>query len=450
MRRYHARWVVPVSSPPIRDGTVAVQGSRIAYVGPPAGAPPGEDRHLGEALLMPGLINTHTHLELTSLRGFLEGLPFREWVSTLHRAKVAVLDEQRLLDAARAGIAEGLKAGITCYADTCDSGVAIRAMREAGVRGIMYQEVFGPEPDRCDSALEELQRKIAFHHGSADSLRLVGVSPHAPYTVSDALYTAVARYAERERLPIAIHIAESADEHAMVCEAKGPFAEGWRARGIPVQRRGRSPLELVDRLGLLGAQTLAIHCVHADDADVALLRGSDTAIAHCPISNAKLGHGAAPVDRFLAAGLRVGLGSDSMASNNRMHMLEESRAAVMSLRVRMRSASVLSPAQALELATLGGARALGLDARLGSLEPGKDADMAAFPLGSAATAAEHDPAAAAVWSLGNGVASLVTVQGSELVRDSRILSEDPARDGRVLDTARALHHWKQDQGMSKD
>ena len=450
MRRYHARWIVPVSSPPIRDGTVAVQAGRIAYVGPRAGAPPGEDLHLGDALLMPGLINTHTHLELTSLRGFLEELPFRDWVSTLQRAKVAVLDEQRLLDAARAGIAEGLRAGITCYADTCDSGVAIRAMREAGVRGIMYQEVFGPAPGSCDSALEELQRKVAGHHEIADSLRLVGVSPHAPYTVSDALYTAVARYAERERLPIAIHIAESAEEHALVCKARGPFADAWLARGIPVEPRGRSPLDLVERLGVLGGQTLAIHCVNADDADVALLRGSNTSIAHCPISNAKLGHGAAPVDRFLAAGLRVGLGSDSMASNNRMHMLEESRAAVLSLRNRMRSASELPASQALELATLGGARALGLDARIGSLEPGKDADMAAFPLGSGASAAEHDPAAAAVWSLGNAVASLVTVQGTELVRDSRILSEDPACDERVEDTARALHQWKRDQGMSSD
>jgi 5-methylthioadenosine/S-adenosylhomocysteine deaminase len=206
----------------------------------------------------------------------------------------------------------------------------------------------------------------------------------------------------------------------------------------------------VERLGVLGRQTLAIHCVNADDADVALLRGSDTAIAHCPISNAKLGHGAAPVDRFLAAGLRVGLGSDSMASNNRMHMLEESRAAVMSMRIRTRSASDLPASEALELATLGGARALGLEARLGSLEPGKDADLAAFPLGSAATAAVHDPAAAAVWSLGNAVASLVVVQGTELVRDSRILSEDPARDERVRDTARALHLWKRDQGMSSD
>ncbi|HUF29893.1 MAG TPA: amidohydrolase family protein, partial [Gemmatimonadaceae bacterium] len=195
MRRYHARWILPVSSPPLNDGTVAVHGERITYVGPRAGAPPGEDRELGDALLLPGLVNAHTHLELTALRGFLEELAFPDWVAVLQRAKVAVLDSDRLLDAARAGIAEGVSAGITCYADTCDSGVALRAMREAGVRGIMYQEVFGPRPDQCNAAIEELALKIAAHRRDADSLRLIGVSPHAPYTVSDALLAAAARYA---------------------------------------------------------------------------------------------------------------------------------------------------------------------------------------------------------------------------------------------------------------
>lgn len=450
MRRYHASWVLPISAPPIRDGSVAVQGERIAYVGPRAGAPSGEDCELGDALLLPGLINAHTHLELTALRGFLEGLAFREWVNTLQRAKVAVLDVDRLLDGARAGIAEGLLAGITCYADTCDSGVALRAMREAGVRGIMYQEVFGPEPERCDEAFDQLALDIATHREGTDSLRLIGVSPHAPYTVSDALFARVARYAKSEGLPIAIHIAESAEEHALICEGSGPFAEAWRRRGIASGPRARSPIALLERLGLLGRQTLAIHCVNADEADIALLAESDTAVAHCPISNAKLGHGAAPLDRFLHAGLRVGLGSDSMASNNRMHMLEEARAAMLSLRIRRRSSSMLPAIQALQLATLGGALALGLEARIGSLEPGKDADLAAFPLHAAAPAAEHDPAAAAVWSLGNANASLVTVQGRELVRDSHLLSGDPALDMRVRDTARALHEWKRNQGMSSD
>lgn len=442
MRRYHAAWVVPVTSPPLRDGTVAVDGARIAYVGPRSSAPPGEDRELGNAILLPGLINAHTHLELTAMRGFLEGLSFREWIVTLQQAKVEVLDETRLLDSARAGIAEGLLAGITCYADTCDSGVSLRAMREAGVRGIMYQESFGPEPERADEMLDALVAKIDAHLRSTDALRNVGVSPHAPYTVSDALFERVARYAREENLPLAVHIAESGEEQALVCEGSGPFADGLRRRGIPVRPRARSPIALLERCGVLGRLTLAIHCVNADADDVAALASTDTAVAHCPISNAKLGHGVAPVDAMIRAGIRVALGSDSMASNNRMHLLEEARAAVLAQCAEHRSPCALSAIDALAMATIGGARALGLESRIGSLEVDKDADLAAFPLGAAATAAEHDAAAAPVWTLGHARASTVVVNGAELVTDGSLVREDPGVRERVLDSARALAEWR--------
>jgi 5-methylthioadenosine/S-adenosylhomocysteine deaminase len=448
VHRYHAAWVVPVTAPPLRDATVAVDGRRIAYVGPRAGAPPGEDVDLGEALLLPGLVNAHTHLELTAMRGMLEDLAFHDWIARLQRAKVAELDDDRLLDSARAGIAEGLRSGITCYADTCDSGVALRAMREAGVRGIMFQETFGPEPDRAPEALAALLEKLDAHRAYADDLRGLGVSPHAPYTVSDALFERVADLASANRLPLAVHIAESREEVEFVRDGAGPFARGWERRGIAVAPRARSPIALLERLGVLGARTLAIHCVHADGADIEVLARQGTAVAHCPISNAKLGHGLAPVARMLAAGVRVGLGSDSMASNNRMHILEEARAAALVQHLATASPSGLTAADALALATIGGARALGLDDRIGSLEAGKDADLAAFPLGAAGPAAEHDPVAAAVWALGGAAAQLVTVAGRPLVAGGVLLAADPQLDGRVRETARALAAWGAAQGMS--
>jgi 5-methylthioadenosine/S-adenosylhomocysteine deaminase len=431
-----------MTAAPVPNGTVAVEGNRIAYVGTRAHAPPGEDRELGSAILLPGLVNAHTHLELTVMRGFLEGLAFRDWIVTLQRAKLAVLDTDRLLDSVRAGIAEGLRNGITCYADTCDSGVALRAMREVGVRGIMYQEVFGPEPEQCDESMAALAEKITAHRGHEDALRAIGVSPHAPYTVSDALYERVARYASDENLPIAVHIAESAAEQALVCDGAGPFADGWRRRGIPTAPRARSPIELLARLGVLGSRTLAIHCVQATEPDIASLASSDTAVAHCPISNAKLGHGIAPISDLMRAGLRIGLGSDSMASNNRMHLLEEARSAVLAQNVRQSSPCALTAEDALAMATIGGAKALGLDDRIGSLEPGKEADLAAFPLGDAAAAAEHDPIAAAVWSLGNATASTVVVNGVELVLDGVLLNHDPDVDTRVLESSRLLAEWR--------
>lgn len=439
MIRYHARYVLPVSARPIANGTVAVDSGRIAYVGPRGHGPPGSDVELGNALLLPGLVNAHCHLELTAMRGFLEALDFRSWILRLTSSKRAVLSREMLLDSARYGIAEGLRAGITTYADTCDSGVAFDAMRERGVRGIMYQEVFGPDPVQCAASLAELREKIdRLRPLQTDTVR-VGVSPHAPYTVSDALFSAVARFAREETLAVAIHIAESQLEEDLVTRGAGPFADGLRQRGIAVAPRGRSPIALLHSLDVLSTRPLLIHCVRTDDADLALIAQSHCAIAHCPISNAKLGHGIAPLTRFVNDNIRVGLGSDSVASNNRMDLLEETRAAVLLQGARLGAFDAVSPQTALFLATLGGAQALGLEGEIGSLEPGKSADLAAFPLDGVAPI--HDPVAAAVFALPGSRACFVAVAGRELVRDSALVSSDPSLESRVQAAADALQLW---------
>ena len=183
MIRYHARWVVPISSPPLRDATVVEDAGRIVYVGPRAGAPAGIDVDLGNSVLLPGLVNAHTHLELTVMRGFLEDLDFRSWIFRLTKARREVLSSEALLDSARAGIAEGLLAGITTYADTNDSGAPFHAMLEMGVRGISYQEVFGPHPNQCAESLGGLKEKVDTLRRLENPLVRVGVSPHAPYSV---------------------------------------------------------------------------------------------------------------------------------------------------------------------------------------------------------------------------------------------------------------------------
>ena len=437
---YHARWVLPISANPFENGTVAVEDGRIAYVGPRAGAPKGGDVELGDALLLPGLVNVHTHLELTALRGFLEDLDFPRWIVRLNKVKRAVLDRDRMLDAARFGLVEGIRSGITTYADTCDSGVAFDAMLEAGVRGIMYQEVFGPDPAVCDASLADLRAKIDALRPRQTELVRVGVSPHAPYTVSDPLYAAVAEYAGNEKLPVAVHIAESEAERQLVERGEGVFADGLRGRGIDIQPRAASSIRLLDRVGILGTQPLLIHCVRLDAADLDLLNDREFAIAHCPVSNSKLGHGTAPLHELLELRARVGLGSDSVASNNRMDLLAEARAAILAQRARLGRHDVLCAKDALFLATLGGARALGIDAEVGSLEAGKAADLAAFPL-DACSQPVHDPEAAAVFSLPGVSAMLVTVAGRELVRDGTLVNRDPALVGRVEAIARSMRDW---------
>ncbi len=439
MIRYHARWVLPISSPPIRDGTVVEFGGRIVYVGPRADAPDGADRDLGNCALIPGLVNTHTHLELTVFRGLLEDLSFREWIARLQGAKVAAMTPQRFLDSARWGVAEGVRAGTTTFADTCDSGVVLEAMRERGVRGIMYQEVFSPsaDPAAVRGAAARLLEQLARHDAFETELQHVGVSPHAPYTVSDPLFALVARSGRR----IAVHIAESDAEQRYVCAGEGPFADAHRARGLPVAPRATSPIALLEKLGVLKAHPLLIHCVRASDTDIAAIAKSGSTVAHCPISNAKLGHGIAPVLEMLDAGIAVGLGSDSMAANNRMHLLEESRAAALAQRVRASRADALPAARALELATIGGARALGLADRIGTLEIGKEADLAAFDLTTLAGSADADPAAALVFALGAEPAKFVAVAGIAKVWSWELLNEDHELHGRVTDTAAALREW---------
>jgi len=444
MTRYHARWVVPVSSPPIGDGTLVERGGRIVYVGPRAHAPADDaagDVDFGDALLVPGLVNAHCHLELTAMRGFLDGLAFREWILRLTAARRAVLNPEMLLDASRLGIEEGLRAGVTTFADTGDSGTGFDAMLERGVRGICYREVFGPDPAQRDAAIADLRAKVLAMRERKSPLVRVGVSPHAPYTVSDALFRATAALARELDAPMAIHIAESGLESELVVHAAGAFADGLRTRGIAVAPRGRSPVALLDSLGLLDLAPLLIHCVRVDDADVRTIAAHRCGVAHCPASNAKLGHGVAPLVELLAAGARVGLGSDSVASNDRMDLLDEARLALLMANARTERAGAISPATALELATLGGARALGIDDECGSLDVGKAADFAVFPAGAAGRAPLHDPIVATVLALAGASASFVAVSGRPLVRQEQVIDADRGLATRVQGSADRLREW---------
>jgi cytosine/adenosine deaminase-related metal-dependent hydrolase len=444
MIRYHARWVVPVTAPPIAGGTVAVAGERIAYVGPRDGAPPGTDDDLGDVLLMPGLVNAHCHLELTAMRGFLEALEFPDWILRLATAKRAVFTSRDMLvDAAQLGIAEGLRAGVTTYGDTCHSGAVIDAFRDCGVRGIMYQEVFGPDPAQCGPSMAELRERVAAARALETPLARVGISPHAPYTVSDELYRATARFALDERLPVALHIAEAEVESLLVEQAAGRFADGLRDRGITVRPRATSPVALLDLLGVLAARPLLIHCVRLAEGDVDRIAASGSTVAHCPAANAKLGHGIAPIRELLDAGVPVGIGSDSVASNNRMDLLEEARLAALLQNARLARHDALTTSEALTMATLGGAEALGLGDRVGSLDVGKDADLAAFSLDTPRAVPVHDAEAAALHALRGDDATFVSVAGRVLVRERAISggASDPDLPARVQSQADALQHW---------
>jgi len=440
---YHARWVLPIASPAIADGAIVVEGATIQYVGASRDAAADVHVHLGHSVLMPGLVNAHTHLELTAMRGFLDGLDFRKWLGVLTVARQEVLDADALVDSATIGIHEGLLAGVTTFADCASSVAPLAAMRATGVRGIGYVETFGPDPRRCENSLRALQHTVTAERQLDSLLVKVGVSPHAPYTVSEPLFRAVADWARVERLPLAVHVSESQAELAYVRDGSGPFADRLRERGITVHGNGVSPVQWLATMGVLGADTLLIHGVQLDEHDVQLVAASNSAVVHCPISNAKLGHGMAPLELFRQHGIRVGLGSDSVASNNRMDLLSEARVATLFQSMRLGVPDALAAGDALHLATLGGARALGMGAITGSLEVGKQADIAAFPLDRIEALTQFEPEAMLVHALAGAVqANVVLVAGRELVRDSRVVDAVEGLGERVAAIAERLQGWR--------
>jgi 5-methylthioadenosine/S-adenosylhomocysteine deaminase len=244
-----------------------------------------------------------------------------------------------------------------------------------------------------------------------------------------------------EQQPVAVHAAESEVEQRLVADAEGDFADALRARNIAVSPRAGSTIELLERTGVLAAKPLLIHCVRASRADIRRIADHGGAMAHCPASNAKLGHGVADLAGFLEAGIAVGLGSDSVASNNRMDLLDEARLAVLFGRASARRWDVLPAALGLELATTGGARALGLDAEIGSLEVGKSADLAAFPLDGPHAVPVQDPESALLFATTGRGATLVMVAGEELVRDGRLVREITEDIAVVRQTASELRQF---------
>lgn len=372
-----------MNGPPVADGAVLIgPDGRIEAAGPAAAvpAPPGaSSSHHDGCVLLPGLVNAHTHLELTGLAGAIDAPDFADWIRRIIALK-ATFDYAHFLAAARQGVADCFAAGVTTVADTGDSGAVIEALFEAGGSGIAYQEVFGPDPAQCGESLAGVQRRVAERRRfSSDRIR-IGVSPHAPYTVSGPLYRAVARWARAEGLPVATHLAEPPGEMALFRDGTGSFAEMWRRRGIALPPGPVTPIEWLERHDALGPETLCIHVVQAGAADVGRLERAGAAVAHCPLSNRAHAHGVAPLRALLDAGVRVGCGTDSVVSVGRLDLLAEARAA--------RALAGLGAAATLALCTIDAARAIGLDAEIGSLEAGKWGDVTVARTGQVRSAAD--------------------------------------------------------------
>ena len=394
MNVYSADWVLPIEGAPIENGAVGVEGKRITAVG--TSAELGEGTRFDDAVIVPGLVNAHSHLEYAVYGGFGDGLAFGPWIQ-LHIERKGRIAWEEFVAVARLGAAECLRSGITTIADASFSGAAAYVAAELGLRGIICLELFGTDLAQLDEA--EAKRS-AFERGSVQ----VGLSPHAPYSASAELY----REAYRDSaLPVITHVAESDDELQYMLAGTGPIAA---VTEIPSP--GLTSVRYLASEGLLRPATLAAHCVKVDADEIALLAEHDVAVAHCPRSNAVLGCGVAPLRELRDAGIRVGLGTDSPASAPSFDFFDEMRAALYAARARAGSPEALSAKDALTLATLGSASALGLDEEIGSLVPGKRADLTVVSLAGSPYLPWEDPAVAVVFG-GSPDRVLLTVVDGE-------------------------------------
>lgn len=446
---YSARWVLPVSSAPIVDGAVAVDGPLIAGVGSAdeikarfAGA---RVEDFGSSVILPGLVNTHTHLELTALRGYLENeeSDFFAWLRKLTLARLERMTAEDIRDSATWGACEAVRAGITCVGDASDSALlSMRALQEVGLRGVVFQESFGPDARLAGENFAKLKTKVAELRELESELVRVGVSPHAPYTVSGSQLELIAGFARAEQLPLMMHAAESQAEDAFLREGTGLFADGLAKRGIEWTPPGISTIQYLKRVGILECQPLLAHCIRVDQEDIETLRQTGSKVAHCPKSNAKLGHGRAPLGDFLASGITVGLGSDSVASNNTCDLLEEARFAALLARDPQKNLQNPFPtaSQLLAAATTGGAQCLGLGGGIGVLSEGSQADLVVVGLDGAHQVPVYDPVTTLIFASSGRDVVLTIIAGREVYRDQRVINVDEDRlRARLNEIARKLN-----------
>jgi cytosine/adenosine deaminase-related metal-dependent hydrolase len=372
-----AGWVLPVDGPPIENGHVAWEEARIVDVGPGR-----TERHYDGAVILPGIVNAHSHLEYAVYAGFGDGQAFGGWLGT-HIQRKRALDYDHMVAIALRGAADSLAAGITTTADYSFSGAGAAAANALGMRAVVYLEVFGADAGAAERQFAELRARVV-----ETELVRIGVSPHAPYTCSLEVY----RWCLSLGIPVGTHLAESDGENEWLEYGTGPLAVAGEYLTPPTGKRAVATLA-----ELLGPDLLCAHCVAVDEGEVGVLARADVPVAHCPRSNALLGCGIAPLTALREAGARVGLGTDSPASTPSFDPWDELRAAIWGARARERRPDALGAPDALRLATLDAARALGLDDEIGSLTVGKKADLTVLsPAGSPYDPVE-DPSVAAVF-----------------------------------------------------
>ncbi len=404
-----ARWVIPVrpAHQVLNHHSIVISAGNIAALLPTTEAHMQYSAHrvitLAEHVLIPGLINLHTHAAMNLMRGLADDLPLMEWLQQhIWPTESRHVSAQFVHDGTLLACAEMLCGGITCFNDMYFfPDAAAEAVLKSGMRatiGLIALDFPTPYASDADTYLHKgLAIRDQF---SAEPLLSFSLAPHAPYTVSDKTLSKVLTYADQLDLPIHIHLHETEDEIQQ-----------------SLKQHQLRPLQRLQNLGLLVPNLIAVHAVHLKQSEMETLARQGCHIAHCPTSNLKLASGIAPAHAMMEQGINVGLGTDGAASNNRLDMFQEMRLAALLAKGTSGKADRLPAFDALEMATLNGARALGLDQRIGSLEPGKAADIAAIRLDKLETMPCYDVVSHLVYAAGREHVTHVWVNGVPVVEN---------------------------------
>ncbi len=404
-----AAWVIPVGPGPtvLRDHSVAVKGGRIEAVLPSAEAAlryaPLRRMSLPRHALIPGLINLHTHAAMSLMRGRADDLPLMRWLKDhIWPAEAKHVSPEFVYDGTLLACAEMLRGGVTCFNDmyyypeaSARAALACGMRAAIGLIAIDLPTQYASDPD------DYLAKGLAMRDAHRDEpLLSFCMAPHAPYTVNDKLFARILTIADELDLPIHVHLHETQDE------IEGSLAQ-----------HGARPLERLHALGVVGPRLIAVHAVHVTEQELDLMAGFGCSVAHCPSSNLKLASGFAPVAAMLGYSINVGLGTDGAASNNRLDMFQEMRAAALLAKAASGDPEAMPCYEALRAATINGARALGIDAVTGSIEAGKAADLCAISFEGPGLAPCYDALSHIVYAAGRENVTHVWVAGRLLVEE---------------------------------
>lgn len=407
----HAQWMLTVdpADRQLDDHAVAIADGRILAVLPSVEARRdiAAERviELPGHLLIPGLVNAHTHAAMVLMRGLADDLPLMTWLHEhIWPAEQRWVDPSFVADGTRLAVLEMLRGGITCYNDMYFyPEVTAQVTAEAGMRAVVGMIVVDFPTGYATDADDYIAKGLALHaHYRDHPLIRMAFAPHATYTVSAPALQRVRTLADELEVPIHIHLHETRDE---VLQS--------------LRDHGERPLARLDALGLVGPALAAVHMTQLEDAEIARLAETGAHVVHCPESNLKLASGFCPVAKLMDAGLNVALGTDGAASNNDLNMLGEMRTAALLGKGVAGSASALPASMALRMATINGARALGLGDEIGSIEVGKSADLVALDLSDSHTQPLYHPVSQLVYAASQGQVRQVWVRGRHLIRDGR-------------------------------